>query len=124
MKTKLTVRELKNLGIFDKVAEYLGIRHYALNEGLMDYDTVLEFDSEFKKEDEIEIKKLSDIIDEIFKVAKAYKSIAISPLVYKGLLKQRECDSEYLFGLPIVVSEDLNFADYQLLKFDITKVIN
>ena len=37
------------LGLWDKVCEYLGINPFALSEGQISVDEVLEFDTEFKK---------------------------------------------------------------------------
>lgn len=49
-KVSMTVQQIKDLGLWDKVSEYLGINPWALNEGQIDNDEVLEFDTEFKKE--------------------------------------------------------------------------
>ena len=52
-KVKMTVRQLTDLGLRDKVFEYLKINPYALNEGQIGYDDVLEFDSEFNPMEEV-----------------------------------------------------------------------
>ena len=54
MKTTLTVRQIMDLGLWDKVCEYKGINPWALNEGLIAEDEVIEFDSEFKTDEELE----------------------------------------------------------------------
>jgi len=48
-KVSMTVKQIVELGLWDKVAEYLGINIYALNEGQISDNEVLEFDTEFKK---------------------------------------------------------------------------
>jgi len=48
-KVSMTVKQIIELGLWDKVAEYLDINPYALNEGQISYNEVLEFDTEFKK---------------------------------------------------------------------------
>lgn len=53
MLTKLTVRQIINLGLWDKVCKYKGINSWALNEGLIEDDEVIEFDSEFRKESKL-----------------------------------------------------------------------
>lgn len=47
-KVSMTVQQITDLGLKDKVFEYLGINPYALNEGQIGYDSILEFDTEFK----------------------------------------------------------------------------
>ena len=46
----LSVRQIMDLGIWDKVCECNGINPYAINEGLMEYDEIIQFDTEFKKD--------------------------------------------------------------------------
>lgn len=47
-KVSMTVQQIRDLGLWDKVCDYLKLNPYALNEGLIDNDDVLEFDTEFK----------------------------------------------------------------------------
>lgn len=49
----MTVKQIKDLGLWDKVCEYKGINPWAINEGIMDYDDIIEFDTEFKAEDKL-----------------------------------------------------------------------
>lgn len=72
------------------------------------------------------------VIDKIFNeisieiIKGKYKSIVISNLLEEAIVKQyyieNGCNVCYLLGLPCIVSHDLDFTDYQLLKFDITKI--
>jgi len=55
---KMTVEQCWDLGLWDKYCEYSGCNPYAINEGQIDKDTIIEFDSEFKKEEIREDKKL------------------------------------------------------------------
>lgn len=55
-KVLMTVKQIQDLGLWDRVSEYLHINPYALNEGQISEDEVLEFDSEFKKEEWEDIK--------------------------------------------------------------------
>lgn len=48
---KMTVRQIMDLGLWDEVCEYKGINPYAINEGLMEDSDIIEFDTEFKKEE-------------------------------------------------------------------------
>lgn len=52
METTLTVKQLRDLGILDKVIDYLKLNPYSLNEGLLKDDDELTFDSEFKDKEE------------------------------------------------------------------------
>ena len=49
----MTVRQIKNLGLWDKVVEYKGWSPWIINEGRIDYDDKVTFDDEFKKEEKI-----------------------------------------------------------------------
>lgn len=51
---KMTVKQIMELGLWDEVCEYKGINPYAINEGLMEYNDIIEFDTEFKKEQQKE----------------------------------------------------------------------
>lgn len=48
---KMTVEQCWDLGLWDKYCEWSGCNPYAINEGQIEKDTIIEFDSEFKKED-------------------------------------------------------------------------
>ena len=48
-KVSMTVKQIMELGLWDKVSEYLSINPFALSEGQKFNDEVLEFDTEFKK---------------------------------------------------------------------------
>lgn len=48
-KISLTVKQIMNLGIWDKVCEYKKWNPYILNEGLIDENEIVEFDDEFKQ---------------------------------------------------------------------------
>ena len=61
MNTLLTVRQIMDLGLWDKVCEYKGINPWALNEGLIAEDEVIEFDSEFKTDEELENELQSEL---------------------------------------------------------------
>ena len=61
METTLTVRQLKDLGIIDKVIDYLKLNSYSINEGLLKDDDVLTFDSEFKEKKELIIPKRHEV---------------------------------------------------------------
>lgn len=50
-KIELTVRQIMNLGIWDKVCEYKGWSPYILNEGRISEDEKVTFDDEFKREE-------------------------------------------------------------------------
>lgn len=51
---RLTVKQIMNLGLWDKVCEYKGYNPWILNEGGISHDDYIEFDDEFKKEEEID----------------------------------------------------------------------
>jgi hypothetical protein len=48
---KMTVEQCWDLGLWDKYCEWSGCNPYAINEGQIEKDTIIEFDSEFKKEE-------------------------------------------------------------------------
>ena len=52
-KVSMTVKQIMELGLWDKVSEYLGINPFALNEGQISINEVLEFDTEFKKPEKV-----------------------------------------------------------------------
>lgn len=49
-KIELTVKQIMNLGLWDKVCEYKGWNTWILNEGQIDENDLVEFDDAFKKE--------------------------------------------------------------------------
>ena len=48
---KMTVKQCMDLNLWNKYCVWSGCNPYAINEGLVNYDDVIEFDSEFKKEE-------------------------------------------------------------------------
>ncbi|XZN14429.1 hypothetical protein ACSW9O_15290 (plasmid) [Clostridium perfringens] len=66
---KMTVQQIKDLGLWDKVCDYKGINPWSTNEGLINYDDIIEFDTEFKEVDKKNIKDFlkdrSDYVAEI-----------------------------------------------------------
>lgn len=61
-KIELKVRQIMNLGLWDKVCEHKGWNPYILREGRIDEDELVEFDDEFEKENqENEIKYIEDL---------------------------------------------------------------
>lgn len=54
-KIEMTVRQIFNLGLWEKVCDYKGWDYYLLNEGIIDYDDTVEFDDQFEKEKEKKI---------------------------------------------------------------------
>lgn len=55
-KTELTVRQIMDLGIWEKVCEYNNWSPYILREGLIGEDELVIFDSNFEKHEENKIK--------------------------------------------------------------------
>lgn len=53
-KVSLTVRQIMNLGLWDKVCEYKHWSPWIYNEGQIDENEIVDFDDEFKQEDEEE----------------------------------------------------------------------
>lgn len=49
--TRLTVKQILDLGLWEKVCDYKGWDHWILNEGRIMEDEFVTFDSEFKKMD-------------------------------------------------------------------------
>lgn len=49
-KVKMTVRQIMDLGLWEKVCSYKGWDCYILNEGRISEDEIVEFDSQFKNE--------------------------------------------------------------------------
>ena len=71
---------------------------------------------------------LDEILNQIWKCQSAYKSIVISKLLEEALLRSNKyvdfssLEDMTLFGLPCKTSEDLDFVDYQLLRFNISDI--
>lgn len=53
---ELTVKQIMNLGLWDKVCEYKGWNEYLLNEGLIEESELVTLDDEFKKDTKWEIE--------------------------------------------------------------------
>lgn len=49
---KMTVREIMDLGLWEKVCKYKGYDEWILNEGKIGENDTIEFDTEFKVKDE------------------------------------------------------------------------
>lgn len=91
MKTELTVRQIVDLGIWSQVCDYKGWNPYCINEGQIDYDEIVEFDSEFKKEEKVqEVITKQGIYDEMCRVLTEYENdndIITELDLYEMLLK-------------------------------------
>ncbi|MEK4824594.1 hypothetical protein NSS71_08545 [Niallia sp. FSL W8-0951] len=62
-KIELTVKQIMNLGLWDKVCDYKGWEPWILNEGRIDENELVEFDDEFKKEEkEINLHEAIDLM--------------------------------------------------------------
>lgn len=61
---KMTVRQITDLGLWDKVCEYKGWNPWIKNEGQIDSDEIVEFDSEFKKDDASQEKSILELIED------------------------------------------------------------
>jgi hypothetical protein len=57
---QLTVKQIMNLGLWQKVCEYKGWSEWIYNEGRIGYDEWVTFDDEFKKPEEVEPMKVGD----------------------------------------------------------------
>jgi len=66
-KVSMTVRQIINLGLWDRVCEYKNWKPWILNEGKIGGDDIVEFDSEFK-EDETGIRELKVAIEVVIKI--------------------------------------------------------
>lgn len=55
-KVEMTVQQISDLGLWEKVCEYKGWNKWILNEGRIDANEFVEFDSEFKKQ-ELEMER-------------------------------------------------------------------
>lgn len=53
---KMTVRQCKDLGLWDDYCNWSGCNPYAVNEGQINSDDEIEFDSEFNKQDDKDIE--------------------------------------------------------------------
>jgi hypothetical protein len=71
---KMQVRSIMNLGLWDKVCDYKDWNPYILREGRIDYEDWVEFDDEFKKqEDDTYIYFVYDGLDEIARIESSDK---------------------------------------------------
>ena len=62
-KVSMTVRQIMNLDLWDRVCEYKGWNPYILNEGLISEDEIVEFDDKFEKEEEVKLLTIDELID-------------------------------------------------------------
>lgn len=83
---KMTVKQIFDLGLWDKVCEYKNINPYALNEGLITYDDVIEFDTEFKTYKKETDNTLEYMITSYDKNGEERET----EIIYTTLSKQRE----------------------------------
>lgn len=106
---QLTVRQIINLGLWNKVCEYKGWNEWILNEGRIDENEMVEFDDEFKKETKWEIEytdctdKLTQLSSEAYEMAEGNTELqnkisslgnhAVTSLKYEIIVRELE---EYL----------------------------
>lgn len=65
--TTLTVRQIMDLGLWEKVCEYKGWNEWILNEGRISEDEEVTFNSTFEKEEVVELtgaEKVKELYDE------------------------------------------------------------
>lgn len=64
-KIELTVRQIKNLGLWQQVCEYKGYDPYIYKEGRISDEDTIEFDDEFEKEEEESINAMQDVHEDL-----------------------------------------------------------
>jgi hypothetical protein len=69
----MTVKQIFDLGLWDKVCEYKGWNSWCYSEGQIDSDEIVEFDSEFKKL----IKELQNIYTNEFWVIRNLEGLFV-----------------------------------------------
>lgn len=102
--TTLTVRQIMDLGLWEQVCEYKGWNKWILNEGQIQEDELVTFDSEFKKEGEVKkIIKWKDVLncEKLFpKVMWECKDIAcelgFKYILFNGLIYYSGQDGDYI----------------------------
>lgn len=66
-KIELTVKQIQNLGLWEKVCDYKGWDYYAINEGKIAEDDIVEFDDTFETNKEpINIDNFSYIFNSLY----------------------------------------------------------
>lgn len=70
---KMTVRQIKDLGLWEKVCDYKGINPWGINEGLIDYDDIIEFDTEFKV---LNTRNIKDFLEDRYEYVEEIKNKA------------------------------------------------
>jgi len=73
MKTILTVKQIMDLGIWQQVCDYKGWDYWSVNEGRIEENELVEFDSEFKKEEKYE--EIDEYSDDIITIITKLKEI-------------------------------------------------
>lgn len=76
---KMTVKQIKDLGLWEKVCDYKGINPWGVNEGLIDYDDIIEFDTEFKV---LNTRNIKDFLEDRYEYVEEIKNKA-NKLYYK-----------------------------------------
>jgi len=59
-KVEMKVRQIIELGLWEKVCEHKGWEPHLLNDGRIDYDDSVEFDTTFPKDTRTEVQKLAE----------------------------------------------------------------
>ena len=105
---KMTVQQLIDLDLWDKVLEYKGWNPYILNEGIIERDALVEFDNEFNKDDKDEAVKCGNckenlITDMEIEYSKVTGEYFCSP----------DCATEYYFeymeSSPVCIDDRYDF---------------
>jgi len=116
---ELTVKQITNLGLWDKVCEYKGWDEWIIKEGKINEDELVTFDDEFKKENKwtVEytnyINEIVEVASEAYELAKnnmdlqekinSLSSYAVNGVKYEVIVREIE---EYLEEN--VINENLN----------------
>ena len=109
---KMTVKQCIDLGLWEKYCNWSNTNQYAINEGLIDYDNIIEFDSEFKKQE----KDIESLI--IYGKEYIRKNEIVSIIKKVEFNFNFENYSKFLIGRRYLESDEINFELYDLEQIE------
>ncbi|WCK57060.1 hypothetical protein PP175_28135 (plasmid) [Aneurinibacillus sp. Ricciae_BoGa-3] len=107
---KLTVLQLLNLGLWEKVCEYKGWSPWIFNEGRIREDELVEFDDEFKREEER---------NEEYEIGDKFESNTMKCEIVAKVKHKNKEEYVYLVKVSETGEEDVEYKVFDEFSFSI-----